>query len=134
MFFTNISGVVFPLPMDRRIFHIKNMLSQDLGRSWSVEKMALAAEMSVSYLQRLFKEKTGVTPMAYLNDLRLEKAREMLADPNCFLLIKKIAFMVGLKNNSHFTQDFKAKFGMTPTKYREHQAEIHQLLSADGQE
>ena len=82
--------------------------------------------MSVSYFQRRFKEEEGIAPNAYLSDLRLEKAREMLADPNCFLQIQEIAFRVGLKNSSHFTQDFKAKNGKTPTEYRDHHDGLHQ--------
>ena len=112
--------------MDRRIFHIKNLLSHDLGRPWSVEDMAAEVRMSVPNLHRLFREANeGVTAKAFLNDLRLEKAGELLADPGCFLQIQEIGFHVGLTNNSHFTQDFKAKFGKTPTEYRDHRSEIH---------
>ena len=120
--------------MDRRIFHIKNKLSQDLGRSWSVEDMADHCRFSASHFRRLFKEEVGITPAAYLNNLRLEKVREMLADPDCFLQTKEIGVLVGLTNESHFTHDFKAKFGMTPTAYRAHQAEIHQLKSLNESE
>ena len=126
--------VLLLFPMDRRIFHIKEKLSQDLGGSWSVGEMAAEFEMSVSYFQRLFKEKAGTTPSAYLTDLRLDKAVEMLSDPNCFLQIKEIGFQVGLTNDSHFTSGFKKKYGMTPTEYRAHQAAIHQSIPPDGQE
>ena len=113
--------------MDKRIFHIKRKLSQYLGRSWTVEDMAAELRMSVANLHRLFKEENdGVTPKVFLYELRLERAREMLADPECFLGIGEIGVQVALGNESHFTQDFKAKYGMTPTKYRDHQAEIHQ--------
>lgn len=56
--------------------------------------------------------------MAYLNELRLEKARELLEDERCFLQIKEIGHQVGLVNDSHFTRDFKKKYGLTPTEYR----------------
>ncbi|MEQ1603912.1 MAG: helix-turn-helix domain-containing protein [Pyrinomonadaceae bacterium] len=77
---------------------------------------------------------TRFPPIAFLHDLRLETAREMLADPTCFLLIKEIGLEVGLENDSHFTQDFKAKNGMTPTDYRQQQSEIYQSDPPDGQE
>ena len=89
--------------MDRRVFHIRDKLSQSLGRSWSVDDMAAEVKMSAPHFQRLFKHQTGLTPMAYLGDLRLEKARELLADPNCFLLIK-------VKPEDAL----KANFGATP--------------------
>lgn len=134
IFNTLSSSVLFFAPMDRRVFHIKDKLSQNLGSPWSVDDMAAEVKMSATHFQRLFKEETGVTPMAYLNDLRLEKAREFLADSNCFLLIKEIRSYVGLMNDSHFTNDFKAKFGMTPTDFRDHQSKIHQSNPQNGQE
>ena len=71
--------------------------------------------------------------MTWLKNLRLDKAREYLADPDCFLQIKQIAVKVGLTNMSHFSKDFKAKFGATPTQYRNHQAEIYYSTLPDGQ-
>lgn len=121
--------------MDKRLYHLKKKLSENLGRSWSVGDMADVAEMSVPNLHRLFRDQNdGSTPGTALHALRLKTARDMLVDPCCFLLIKEIGFRIGLKSESHFTRDFKAKYGMTPTKYRNHQAEIHQLLPANGQE
>ena len=120
--------------MDKRIFHIKNKLSQSLGSSRSVEDMASDVHMSAPQFRKLFREEVGETFTEYRHCKRLEKAREMLADPLCFLLIKEIGIEVGLTNESHFTQDFKAKFEMTPTEYRKQQAEIHQSLPPDGQE
>lgn len=66
--------------------------------------------------------------MTYLNDLRIEKAAEMLTNSTCFCQIKEIAFNVGISNDSRFTHSFKAKFQMTPTEFRESQAEIHQSV------
>ena len=57
--------------------------------------------------------------MTCVNDLRLEEARKMLANPTCFLLIKEIAAKVGLTDPSDFTHAFKREFGLTPTEYRE---------------
>ena len=127
-----LSSVLF-FPMDRRGFHVKQKLSQYLGRSWSVEEMAEEVGMSASHFQHLFKEEIGITPKAYLQSLRLEKARELLADSNRFLLIKEIALQVGLLNASHFTSAFKAKFGVSPSKFRDQHAKIHQSNPQDGQ-
>lgn len=83
--------------------------------------------MSAPHLHRLFKsENGGLTLGAWLNDLRLEGAVAMLADPDCFLRISEIAIAVGLPNESHFAKIFKSKYGMTPTQYQRTQAEIHQ--------
>ncbi len=125
-------SVFYCSTMDRRIFHIKNKVAQDLGRLWSVGNMADAVRMSVPHFQRLFKSHVGATPMVYLNDLRTERALAMLADPNCFLLIKEIGFQVGLVNNSHFTNGIKAKVGMTPSEFRTHHSDLTQSNSLHG--
>ena len=67
-------------------------------------------------LQQLFKENIGTPPMTYLHDLRLEKARELLE--TTFNNITEILFEIRMPNDSHFTRDFKKKFGSSPMQYR----------------
>lgn len=90
-------------------------------------------EISVSYLYHICTLETGDAPMTWLKNLRLDKTREYLADPDCFLQVKEIGVLVGLTNMSHFAKDFKAKFGATPTNYRNQQAEIYYSKPPDGQ-
>lgn len=119
-------------PMDKRIFHLKKLLSQHLSRNWTVKEMAAVIAISVPNLHRLFRsEIDGTTPQAYLRDLRLDAAAKLLADPECFLRISEIGLAVGLKNESHFTGDFKARYGMTPTQYQKTQAEMYQSHQPD---
>ena len=120
--------------MGRRIFHITNLIFHSLRRSWSVSDMADEIQMSASHFQKRFKQVTGSTPIAYLNDLPLEKARELLNDDSCFLQIKEIGNQVGLANDSHFTHDFKKKYGLTPSEYRKQQWRNEHPTSPDGQE
>lgn len=94
--------------------------------------MADEIEMSAPHFHKRFKELTGSTPVAYLNDLRLEKARELLEDDQCFLQIKEIGNKVGLANDSHFTRDFKKKYGLTPSEYRKQNWELGHSDSYDG--
>lgn len=112
--------------MDRRIFHIVSQLSNGLGRQWAVVKMAEEVRMSVSQFRRLFKDQVGQTPVEFLNQLRLAKAHELLSDPKCFLQIKEIGASVGYVDKSRFTREFKSKYGLTPSEFRDQQAEIEQ--------
>ena len=112
--------------MDGRIFQIIELLSQTLGDSWSVERMAAVAAVSPSRFKHLFKKMVGMPPMAYLLKIRLEAAYDYLTDPLCFLQIQEIRIKCGLKDDSHFTHDFKKKYGLTPTQCREQAAEIYQ--------
>lgn len=116
------------------MFHIKNQLSQNLGMSWSVQKMAKAVELSVPRFKQLFKEKTGIAPMAYLLEIRLEKARELLSDTHSFPEIKEIGVICGLTNASYLTREFKKRNGKTPSEYREHCSQMEQSALPDAQE
>ncbi len=102
--------------MDGRIFAFKEQLPKSLQQQWTIETMAETLEISVPHFQRIFKENVGTPPMTYLHDLRLEKARELLE--TTFKNISEIRYEVGIRSNSHFTRDFKEKFGLTPTEYR----------------
>lgn len=102
--------------MDGRIFHIIEKIRENWNHDWTVEEMAIIIELSESHFQKLFKSETGMSPKAYLKNLRLEKARELLE--NGFKQIKQIGYEIGLTNDSHFARDFKKKYGTTPTQYR----------------
>jgi AraC family transcriptional regulator len=64
----------------------------------------------------MFKAATGLTPHSYLQKLRLETARQRLSSPRG--LITQIALDCGFSSHSHFTQVFRARFGLTPQQYR----------------
>lgn len=102
--------------MDGRIFHLCDCIFRDLKKGWTIEKMAEITELSVPHFQKLFKTETGLPPITHLRDLRLEKARQLLEES--FHQINQIGREVGMPNESHFTRDFKKKFGTTPTQYR----------------
>ncbi|MCD9188198.1 MAG: AraC family transcriptional regulator [Pyrinomonadaceae bacterium] len=102
--------------MDGRIFHLCDCIFRDLKKSWTIEQMAEITELSVPHFQKLFKAQIGSPPITYLRDLRLEKAREFLEVS--FHQIKQIGIEVGMPDDSHFTRDFKKKYGVTPTEYR----------------
>lgn len=102
--------------MDGRIFHIKEALQKNLSRRWTIEEMAQDIGLSVPHFQKLFKLNVGLSPICFLLNSRLEKARELLQ--NSFLQIQEIRLQVGCLHDSHFTRDFKKKFSVTPTEYR----------------
>lgn len=104
--------------MDGRIFHLRNRILNDLKHQWTIEEMANYVELSAPHLQKLFKIQVGMPPIAYLRELRLGKARELLE--STFRRVKQIGFEVGMPNDSHFTRDFKERYGVTPTEYRRH--------------
>jgi transcriptional regulator GlxA family with amidase domain len=114
--------------MDGRIFHLTKLLLNDLSNNWTIQEMARSVELSGAHLQKLFKSNLGISPCAYLRELRLERVRELLE--TTFLQIKQIGHQTGLRNDSHLTREFKLKFGSTPTDYRRNHFEKIQAVGS----
>ena len=104
-------------PVDRRLRRAVEFMHDNFGRDVAVEEIASAAYLSEYHFARLFKQISGVTPHVYLANLRLERARKLLAETA--LPISEIASLVGYQSQSHFTKVFKSVTGVTPRAYRE---------------
>lgn len=83
----------------------------------SLEEMARMVYFSPSYLSRVFKEETGSSFNGYLNNIRIEKSKELLRKTNMHL--SDIAQTVGFVDQSYFTKVFKKITGIAPNKYRD---------------
>jgi two-component system response regulator YesN len=73
--------------------------------------------MNHIYLSRLIKKETGENFLEILTRIRLQKACEMLSDPD--MKAYEVAEMVGIRDAGYFSQVFRKYFGMTPSEYRE---------------
>lgn len=80
-----------------------------------IRDLAAAVNLSPGRLAHLFKSEVGISPQRYLNNIRLEKAKERLE--NGVLSCKEIAAEVGIRNVSRFCRSFKALYGTTPKEY-----------------
>ena len=70
---------------------------------------------SEKYLIRLFKKNTGMPPIQYLTEMKMEKARELLADQK--MSVKEIAASLHY-DYYYFMRLFKRRTGMSPEKFR----------------
>lgn len=86
----------------------------------SLDTVSDILNINASYFSVLFKRSFGVNFVDYLTELRINAARELLADP--LRPTAEVAGMVGYENANYFTRVFKKKTGMTPTEYRQHAA------------
>lgn len=104
-------------PVDRRLRRAIEFMHDNFGSEIALEEIAAAAYLSEYHFARLFKQISGVTPHVYLANLRLDRARKLLAETT--LSISEIASTVGYQSQSHFTKVFKSVTGVTPRAYRE---------------
>jgi AraC family transcriptional regulator, exoenzyme S synthesis regulatory protein ExsA len=72
---------------------------------------------SLSSFKREFRQLYGVAPGGWLIERRLECAAHLLTSTG--ISVTEIAFECGFEQASHFSRAFKAKFGQTPSEYRE---------------
>ena len=99
------------------IRQVQKIVDAEYGEPLSLEYIAEKVYITPSYLSYIFKQMTGQNLIKYITDLRMYKARRMVADGN--LKISQIARNCGYDNPSYFNKLFKNYFGVTPRQYRE---------------
>lgn len=82
----------------------------------SLDDLARAAHLERSYFCRLFRDAVGLTPMAYLKQVRLRVAESLLRESR--RPVSQIALAVGFYDSAHFSRAFSARYGMPPSQYR----------------
>ena len=109
---------------ERKIWRKEIVQAVDYMKEHAHEKITLgqiAREVSLndSYLSRLFKLETGRNIVHFLNELRMERAVELMKDPN--LKLKEIAEKVGIEDPFYFNRLFKKHYNMSPSEYKNRQ-------------
>ena len=84
----------------------------ELSNSLLAEKCGI----SEVYFRKLFREQFGTSPRQYILELRLQKARQLLAESR--LPVQNIAELCGFTNPYHFSRAFRQATNRTPTEYR----------------
>ena len=90
-------------------------MSSGLGRV-SLADMAASVGLSESWFGTVFKHTTGLTPMQWQLQRRIEGAKALLANPD--LTIAEIAARLGFTDQAHFTKAFRHTTGDTPAAWR----------------
>ncbi len=98
--------------VQRIIQYLKANYSQHI----SLDGIAQNMYLSPVYISKIFKEKTGDSPINYLIQIRLGKAKEMLEENRGS--IRTIAAQVGYDDVYHFSKLFKKYYGVSPLYYR----------------
>jgi transcriptional regulator with AAA-type ATPase domain len=106
-------GMLHPA-LCRSLVHIGHRF----GEPMSLANLSRAAFVSPSHLSHLFAARVGLSPMAFLSRVRIERAKTLLEGPG--LSVSQIAAQVGFGDLRHFERAFKRVLGTTPLKYRRH--------------
>lgn len=82
----------------------------------TLDDMAAQAKMNVRNFTRAFATEFGVTPMAYLEGLRCERAKTLLLDTD--LPMKTVAFRSGVRSDEQMRKVFRRRFSLSPRDFR----------------
>ncbi|MCT6426125.1 AraC family transcriptional regulator [Escherichia coli] len=113
---------VMERPLDARIlgkqiireilYYVLKRIENKYTENLSVEQLAAEANMSVSAFHHNFKSVTSTSPLQYLKNYRLHKARMMIIHDG--MKASAAAMRVGYESASQFSREFKRYFGVTP--------------------
>lgn len=95
-------------------------LHKDPGQQWTVASMAAQIGMSRSVFAERFKAMTGLAPLQYLTELRMQLARQWLEQDK--MALAEVVYRLGYGSSAAFSRAFKKATGQTPGTLRSAQA------------
>lgn len=95
----------------------KSWVEAHYGERISLEEVARVVGISQYYFSHLFRKSQGIKFSAYLNEVRVRHAKELLRDPK--MTVAQVYEQVGFNDQSYFSKTFKRITGMTITEFRE---------------
>lgn len=102
--------------LNQQISEAINYINNNYEKSISLQQVADYVNLNPVYLSNLFKRELKVNFVDYLNELRVEKAKDLLLDT--YLKTYEIAEKVGFAENTYFSKVFKKITGESPNEFR----------------
>lgn len=100
-----------------RILEVMQFIRENYTRKLNVSVLAKRVAMSASHFAHQFSRIAHLSPMKYVREVRLERARTLLGEKGT--RPTAVATEVGFESAAHFTREFKRRYGVPPSKYRE---------------
>lgn len=116
-FHDNLTRNYTPSPYYQRLVQLRNDIYANPAADWNIKDMAAALNICPTYLQKLYKEQFNTTCIDEVIESRLQLSLQLLPQNN--LTISQISKMCGYNSDVHFMRQFKKRFGITPTGYRQ---------------
>lgn len=98
------------------IENVLNFMSKNVNESSTLTQLAACTNLSKYHFTRMFKQKTGYSPVEYFNRLKIQKACELLDTTN--YSIKEISDVLSFSSPFYFSEVFKKITGYSPKKYK----------------
>lgn len=117
-----------PVSEDYSVAAAQNYMELHYAENINVTELANLGYELVSCFMRRFKKETGVTPMEYLNGIRMKNSRTLLKESS--FPVSEIAEKCGFETEEKFRIRFKENFGVTPEQYRNVNQEIKNTVNS----
>lgn len=98
----------------RSVRRVREFIRENAAENIKLQDLAEIARLSPFHLNRTFSAQVGMPPHEYQNQLRIEKAVQLIVQKK---LLAEIAFDTGFSDQSHFNRFFKRYTGVTPKRF-----------------
>lgn len=98
------------------VIDVIEYLNKNAYKKISLSEIARLVNLNESYLCRTFKKETGQGITEYINNLKIDKAKEILKSSD--ILVKEVSIQIGIDNPYYFNRLFKKIVGITPGEYQ----------------
>ncbi len=109
---SDTNTVQYKNEINKALRYIKENYQQKL----TLTSIAEHVNFSTNYLCKSFKKEVGMNVISYINNLRMEKAGEMLKQRGS--MVKEVSIKVGIEDQLYFSRLFKKYYGMSPSEYK----------------
>ncbi|OUS77969.1 hypothetical protein B1748_04145 [Paenibacillus sp. MY03] len=107
----------------KEVLQVIAILHERLDDKMTLDMLATSVSLNESYLCRIFKQDTGKSIFQYINELKIDRAVELLKQRDA--RIKEVALSVGIEDPFYFNRLFKKMVGVSPSEYRKNVLEGH---------
>jgi AraC-like DNA-binding protein len=114
--FSRSSNAAPQLAMHPAVRTVKRLLDQEFHERWTLKELADRAGLAPAYLAELFTAELGQPPHRYLNERRIDRARQLLESTD--MTVTALALSLGFSSSQHFARVFRQHTGSTPTSVR----------------
>lgn len=98
------------------ISYVKKYICENYDQDLSLETLGEVVHLHPAYLSKIFKEVSDGNLSAFVTDVKMQKAAELLMQTD--LKIQDVMTKLGYQKSQHFAKLFKEKYGVTPREYR----------------